>query len=185
MQHVGDLKPWHTPSSQVLIGRMKINFLSNWTLCSDNRDANLRDRASLSWWVADTICFMRSQHWYSHFSSVCWNWSSPSQVCLQNYLSQETINAVAAGCSSLTEGWIDCSLVSPESTGTCTCPGYPSLCRRISESHWSKKEQRKDSKVCLLASATNLKEIQFYDNHKYRSCATDSMHKHIWETNTF
>lgn len=41
---------------------MKINFLLNWTRCSDNRDANLRDRASLSWRAADTSCFTRRWH---------------------------------------------------------------------------------------------------------------------------
>lgn len=42
-----------------------------------------------------------------------------------------------------------------------------------------------DSKVRLLAWATNQREIQFYDNHTCRYCATDSMQKYIWETNTF
>lgn len=46
----------------------------------------------------------------------------------------------------------------------------------------TKEEQKKDSKVCLLASATNPKEIQFYDNHTYRHRATDSLQKYIWET---
>lgn len=107
---------------------MKINFLLNWTWCS----GNLRGRASASWWAADTSSFMRGKTRALPFPLPLpglWEGSFPPPpfpIHLQNHLTWGTINAVAAGYSSFTDGWIDCSLVSAGSTGTHTCPSLPS-----------------------------------------------------------
>lgn len=107
----------------------------------------------------------------------------PNSICKTTCHKRQSMQLLLATAHLLKAGLIaHLSVQSPQAhTRVHIYPAYPSFCRKLLESHGSNQERKQDSKVCLLASATNPKEIQFYDDHTYRYCATDSMQKYIWE----
>lgn len=149
MQHVGDSKPWHMSSSQLLIGRMKINFLLNWTWCSGNRDANLRGRAFASWQAADTSWFMRSKHKALPFPLPLPGLELscernpphplPNSSCKTTCHKRQSMQLLLATAHLLKAGLIaHLSVRSPQAHARVQVyPVYPSPHRGLSESHGS------------------------------------------------